>query len=506
MKRSDSPETSQATKKHKTEKTENEIAKDFITQIQQHRLKSGESIKEVKFNKKRVNILSDAKMVDENMKGIAYWMARDQRVQDNWAMLFAQNLAFKNELPLHVIFCLTDKFLGATLRHFKFMLDGLEEVEEECKKLRINFHLLRGDHVVEIPKFVKDNKIGAVVCDFSPLRIHRSWVDGVQKKLPDNIPFIQVDAHNIVPIWVTSDKQEYAARTIRNKINSKLNEFLTEFPPVVKHPHKAKTEPEKIDWKKALESIKTDDSVGEVTWIKPGYKQSINMLESFITKRLRLFATKRNDPTVNALSNLSPYFHFGQISVQRAIIEVSKHKSKAKESVEAFCEEAIVRRELSDNFCYYNKNYDSIKGIYDWARNTLNDHKKDKRPFIYTRQQLEESKTHDDLWNASQNQLRVEGKLHGFLRMYWAKKILEWTTSPEEALETAIYLNDRYNLDGRDPNGYVGCMWSIGGIHDQGWGERAVFGKIRYMNYEGCKRKFDIKAFIARYGGKVFKK
>jgi deoxyribodipyrimidine photo-lyase len=133
-------------------------------------------------------------------------------------------------------------------------------------------------------------------------------------------------------------------------------------------------------------------------------------------------------------------------------------------------------------------------------------HSKDKRPFLYTRKQLDESHTHDDLWNAAQNQLRREGKMHGFLRMYWAKKILEWTASPEEALSSAIYLNDRYSLDGRDPNGYVGCMWSIGGIHDQGWGERAVFGKIRYMNYDGCKRKFDIKAFIARYGGVVYKK
>lgn len=117
---------------------------------------------------------------------------------------------------------------------------------------------------------------------------------------------------------------------------------------------------------------------------------------------------------------------------------------------------------------------------------------------------MESSKTHDDLWNSAQIQLRQEGKMHGFLRMYWAKKILEWTNSPEEALEIAIYLNDRYSLDGRDPNGYVGCMWSIGGIHDQAWKERAVFGKIRYMNYKGCQRKFDVKAFVAQYGGKVY--
>lgn len=433
-------------------------------------------------------------------------MARDQRVEDNWALLFSQNLALKNKVPLHVIFCLTDKFLDATIRHFKFMLDGLEEVASDCKKLNINFHLLRGQHVIEIPKFVKHNTIGALVCDFSPLRIHRGWVDGIKKALPGGVPLVQVDAHNIVPIWQASDKQEYAARTIRNKINSKLSEFLTEFPPVIKHPHKASSEPDPIDWKKALASVNVDKTVGEVDWVKPGYRNAVGMLESFINKRLKLFGSKRNDPTVNALSNLSPYFHFGQISVQRSILEVQKHKAKAKEGVEAFCEEAIVRRELSDNFCFYNKNYDNLEGITDWAKITLNAHRKDKRPYLYTRDELDGSQTHDDLWNAAQNQLRNEGKMHGFLRMYWAKKILEWTTSPEEALSFAIYLNDRYNLDGRDPNGYVGCMWSIGGIHDQGWAERAVFGKIRFMTYDGCKRKFDIKAFIARYGGVVHKK
>lgn len=418
MKRANEPGTSSSSSKKS--KVDDDGPSDFLSQIHTNRLKTAENIRSFKFNKKRVQILSDAKEIDEDMQGIVYWMSRDQRVQDNWAMLFAQNLALKNEIPLHVVFCLTDKFLDATIRHFKFMLDGLEEVEQECKKLNIGFHLLRGQHLKEIPKFVTKNKIGAVVCDFSPLRIHRGWVDGIAKEIPENVPLIQVDAHNIVPIWIASDKQEYAARTIRNKINSKLDEFLTEFPPVVKHPHKSDLSGVKIDWKKALDSVNVDETVDEVDWIKPGYNESIKTLESFINKRLRLFGKKRNDPTINALSNMSPFFHFGQISVQRAIVEVSKYKSKsaeAKEGVEAFREEAIVRRELSDNFCYYNKHYDSLKGITDWARKTLDDHRKDKRPYLYTRDELDQSRTHDDLWNAAQNQLRAEGKMHGFLRM-----------------------------------------------------------------------------------------
>lgn len=344
------------------------------------------------------------------------------------------------------------------------MLDGLAEVETDLQKLNISFHLLKGKHVVEIPKFVKDFNIGCVVCDFSPLRIHREWIDGIKQKLEAAVPFVQIDGHNIVPIWIASDKQEYAARTIRNKINTKLPEFLTEFPPVIKHPHKIDNnlKPEPINWQETLDFINVDESVGEVNWIKPGYRQAIGMLELFIKKKLKIYDQNRNDPTLDALSNLSPYFHFGQIAVQRAIIEVQKYKSSATKSVDGFCEEAIVRRELSDNFCYYNPNYDNLDGATDWARKTLNDHRKDKRDYVYTREELDTARTHDDLWNSAQIQLVKEGKMHGFLRMYWAKKILEWTSSPEEALEFAIYLNDRYNLDGRDPNGYVGCLWSIG--------------------------------------------
>lgn len=188
----------------------------------------------------------------------------------------------------------------------------------------------------------------------------------------------------------------------------------------------------------------------------------------------------------------------GQLSAQRVVMQV-KQKKNASESVASFIEEIVVRRELADNFCFYNQNYDNISGAYDWAKKTLQEHAKDRRQYLYTKKELESAETHDQLWNAAQRQLLLEGKMHGFLRMYWAKKILEWTASPEEALSIAIYLNDRLSLDGCDPNGYVGCMWSICGIHDQGWAERPIFGKIRYMNYAGCKRKFDVEQFERKY-------
>lgn len=475
----------------------------LIEEIKQKRHKLFESINEFRFNKKRVRVLSEASEFPDYSKGILYWMSRDQRVQDNWALLYAQKLALKQNQPLYVCFSLVPTFLGATLRHYYFMLEGLKEVEQELNELNIGFVLLIGQAKDQVPLFVRNNKIGGVICDFCPLRLPVSWVNEVKKNLPPEVPFAQVDAHNIVPCWHASDKLEYAARTIRNKINSKLDDFLTEFPPVIKHPHNLDKDLVKpVDWTACYDSLKVDRNVKIVDWAQPGYSGGIKTLEDFIKNRLRVYDEDRNDPNKNALSNLSPWYHFGQIAVQRCIMEIKKYNSKCSKSVQAYMEESIVRRELSENYCFYNSNYDKIDGANDWAKITLNEHVKDKRTHLYTLEDFDNFRTHDKLWNAAQIQMRVEGKLHGFMRMYWAKKILEWTESPQQALEFAIYLNDRYNLDGRDCNGYVGCMWSICGTHDQGWAERAVFGKIRYMNYDGCKRKFDVERYINKYYGK----
>ncbi|XP_021250745.1 deoxyribodipyrimidine photo-lyase-like [Numida meleagris] len=467
--------------------------------VREARRRAAPSVRDFRYNKQRARLVSRGSELKEGAECILYWMFRDQRVQDNWAFLYAQRLALKQELPLRVCFCLVPSFLDATIRHYGFMLRGLQEVAKECAELDIPFHLLLGSPKDVLPGFVVKHSVGGLVTDFCPLRVPRQWVEEVRDRLPEDVPFAQVDAHNIVPCWVTSSKQEYSARTIRAKIHSQLQEFLTEFPPVVRHPHPPPNPPEPIAWDACYSSLQVDRTVTEVTWATPGTAAGLAMLQSFIAERLKSFGSQRNDPNKAALSNLSPWFHFGQVSTQRAILEVQKHRHTYKESVDAFVEEAVVRRELAENFCYYNENYDSVRGAYDWAQSTLKLHAKDKRPFLYELPQLEQATTHDPLWNAAQLQMVREGKMHGFLRMYWAKKILEWTRSPEEALQFAIYLNDRYELDGMDPNGYVGCLWSICGIHDQGWKERDVFGKIRYMNYAGCKRKFDVDQFERRY-------
>jgi deoxyribodipyrimidine photo-lyase len=277
-----------------------------------------------------------------------------------------------------------------------------------------------------------------------------------------------------------------------------LKTYLTEFPRVQEGPKDA-VKPEPIDWKALHASLEIDRRVKALPAWTPGTRAAFEMLHGFIRSRLHHFATKRNDPNQNYISGLSPYLHFGQIAPQRCALEVSKYRGRYSESVASFIEELVVRRELSDNHCFYNERYDSIDGASAWARESLLKHVGDPRTHLYTLGEFEFGCTHDPLWNASQHQMVSEGKLHGFLRMYWCKKILEWTSTPQLALSTSLYLNDRYNLDGRDPNGYVGCAWSILGIHDMGWTERPVFGKIRYINFDGCKRKFKVADFIAKY-------
>uniref|UniRef100_A0A5K3FQP1 Deoxyribodipyrimidine photo-lyase n=1 Tax=Mesocestoides corti TaxID=53468 RepID=A0A5K3FQP1_MESCO len=394
----------------------------------------------------------------------------------------------------------------------------------DCKDLAISFHLLlpleaksktslkrnadgsfacnETDHATLQPlvDFLKQRNACAVITDFSPLRDDRQAVEFVSKRLPVGTPFYQVDAHNVVPAWFASDKVEYAARTIRKKLHDKARHLLTEFPPVIRHPVTAKSEP--VDWVSVKESLKelVDERVGEVNWAKGGSLAGFSQLYSFLHHRLHAYATGRNDPTKDALSNLSPWLHFGHISAQRCLWEAKRLRTSHPQSVDAFIEEAFVRRELSDNFCLYNPHYDSIQGAWSWARETLKKHAGDARTPTYSSKAMEKAETGDELWNAAQRQLVQEGKLHGFLRMYWAKKILEWHDGgPEEALQLGFRLNDLYSLDGTDPNGYVGVMWSICGVHDQGWVERPIFGKIRYMNFAGCKRKFDVAAFIRRY-------
>lgn len=459
---------------------------------------------EKRMNMKRCRCLTSNATPKVSGKCVIYWMGREQRAEDNWALLHASELAREHSVPVVVAINVTPKpnFMEANQRAYGFQMKGLQETEADLRKKGIPVYLFMGSPTDTIPRFASKMNAVAVVCDMFPLRMPTAWCAGVAKKL-SKVPLYQVDAHNIVPVWEASDKQEVGARTIRSKIHQKLPEFFTEFPALPKQDTKLLNKlggmPKSVDWTKVLKAVKIDRSVKEITWIKPGAAAAKSALAKFAKDRLAKFI-HRNDPLTCSQSGLGAWYHFGQLAPQRAALAVKEAgKGKAAASSKEFLEESVVRRELSDNFCFYNANYDNLKGAAGWAYQSLKKHSRDKREHVYTSNQLEQAKTHDHLWNAAQNELRGAGKMHGFMRMYWAKKILEWTKSPEEALKIGIKLNDKYSLDGRDPNGYVGMAWSVMGTHDMGWTERPIFGKIRYMNYAGCTKKFNVRAYEERW-------
>lgn len=437
---------------------------------------------------------------------IVYWMNRDQRAQDNWALLYAQELATKHKQALVVVFNLDTNFLGGG-RHLAFKIGGLREVAAVLESKDIPFIIVSEEKGAGIVSWFKEKSISAIVTDMSPLRTQRDWLKKIVGVV--SIPVYQVDAHNIIPVWVTSDKAEYAARTIRPKIYRQIEKYLVPFPPVSKQKIPA---PKQFNTNTSILNGWADSIDSKFL---PGAKAAKKVLKEFLTEKVGDYAEDRNDPLRNGSSNLSPYLHYGQISPARVVLEVvaaakkpitklldpKRNMAADNSGYSAFLEEAIVRRELADNFCWYAKNYDRLESAPAWAQKTLQARRKDVREYIYTKSQFELAQTHDELWNAAQVEMMETGKMSGYVRMYWAKKILEWTPNPEKALEIAIYLNDKYEIDGRDPNGYAGILWSVAGLHDRPWFNRPIFGTVRYMALSGMKKKFDVDAYIKLWQG-----
>jgi deoxyribodipyrimidine photo-lyase len=434
--------------------------------------------------KERIKVLNNK----EIKKGVyvLYWMQASQRSEYNHALEYAIIQANELKQPVLVFFGITDHFPDANERHYAFMLEGLQEVKKSLKKRGIQMVILhespdRG--VMQVSK-----KASLVVVDQGYLRVQREWRANVAKRI--DCPFIQVESDVIVPVEEASPKEEYAAATIRSKIHKKLNHFFVP----LKHNDPAK-ESLSLDFDsfdindvgKTISKLHIDRSVKKVSSFQGGIGEALKHLEIFLEGKLNRFPELRNDPTLDYLSQMSPYLHFGQISPLFIALKAKETKSPG---VEAFLEELIIRRELSMNFVNYNGKYDSYEAIPEWAKKSLKAHQKDKRQYLYTLEELENAQTHDPYWNAAQREMVVKGKMHGYMRMYWGKKIVEWAKTPEEAFRVALYLNNKYELDGRDPNGYTGVAWCFG-KHDRPWGERPIFGNVRYMNDKGLKRKFD---------------
>lgn len=431
---------------------------------------------------------------------VVYWLHRDMRAADNWGLLLAQRLALDADRPLAVVFALTAHYPGATWRHYAFLVRGLEGTARRLAALGIPFFLLSGHPPSEVLGFLARHQAAAVVTDFDPLRWKQAWCHQVARTA--HIPLWEVDSRNVVPCRLVSDKREYMARTLRPKLHRLLPEFLTPIPALRPHAVAWPGSPSEPDWATALARCGADRQVGEVADISPGEEAAATALETFVTHGLPGYAQGRNDPNRDQVSGLSPYLHFGQLSAQRVALTVASSPAP-EEDREAFLEQLLVRRELADNFCLHTPAYDGMEGFSEWSRRTLEEHRGDPRPALYSLEDLTAGRTHDPLWNAAQAQMVATGRMHGWLRMYWAKQIPLWSAGPEEALARGIALNDRFLLDGRDSNGYTGLAWAMGGVHDRPWSPRPVMGTIRAMTLAGARRKFDVAGFVRRWGGQT---
>ena len=426
-------------------------------------------------------------------RSVVYWMQAAQRAGDNHALEFAVGAANELRKPLFVLFALTEAYPEANERHYAFMLEGLKETREALRRRGIPMVVRRGEPDREAAAAGREAAL--VVVDDGYVRVERGWRRAAAAAL--DCPLIEVATNVVVPVGAASPKEEYSAATLRPKIYRRLDEFLA---PLRETPLRVKpVEPDLESWDfadtaAALARLDLDRTVRKVPTLKGGPSEAERKLRAFVTDKLAAYAEARNDPSCDALSGLSPYLHFGQISPLAVALAVRKAPPYGQA---AFLEELIVRRELSFNFVHYNRAYDRFAGLPGWCRQTLLEHAADPRSYLYSRAEFETAITHDPYWNAAQREMVLTGKMHGYMRMYWAKKILEWSASPRTALRTALALNNAYELDGRDANAFAGVAWAFG-KHDRPWGRRPVFGTVRYMNAAGLRRKFDADAYVRR--------
>jgi deoxyribodipyrimidine photo-lyase len=430
---------------------------------------------------------------------VCYWMQRAQRGVDNHAVDLAVALGNELGLPVVVYFAGISNFPHANLRHYAFLNRGLWDVEEDLQRRNIGFCMRRAPKASP-GEFFNDVRPAVVVGDENPMREPESWRRRVAKHLA--VPFYTVDTDVVVPSKLM-EKAQYGAYTIRPRLYRALPEFLVPYENLRaevgwKKPKGLHTDSVREDMTAGWDDL--DRSVGPVASWVGGSHAAMARMERFVGRMLRDYDEKRNHPELDGTSALSPYLHFGHIGPLTIVLAIEAACAKDKTLVpakEAYFNELIAWRELAVNFVrYQNDRYDSTDAAEDWAKTTIAEHARDEREVLYTRHQLETARTHDELWNAAQIQMLRDGWMHNYLRMYWAKKIVEWTPDAATAMETAIYLNDKYFLDGRDPNGYAGIAWAILGKFDRAWGERPVFGKRRYMSGASTGRKFDSKAYI----------
>jgi deoxyribodipyrimidine photo-lyase len=431
-----------------------------------------------------------------NQKGgyVLYWMQASQRAGWNHALEYAVIAANHLHQPLVCAFGLTGSYPEANLRHYAFMLEGLAETADAMCQRGIVFILRKGAPDAVALSLVRRACLAVADCGY--LRHQRVWRTHLAEAAP--CPVVLVESDAVVPIEEASGKAEYAAATLRPKIRRLLYRYLIPLAEQTLEKDGRGLDLETLDptdTKALLEGLRIDRTVGPVLGLEGGARAAHARLDAFLPDGLAGYAEKRNEPAGDGQSGLSPYLHFGQLSP----LEVALRAYEEGGPAESFLEELVVRRELSLNFVYYSDHYDSPDCLPAWVMKTLEKHAADPRPYLYDRDRLEAAETHDPYWNAAQREMVGSGKMHGYIRMYWGKKIIEWSPTPRQAWETALYLNNKYEMDGRDPNGYAGVAWCFG-KHDRPWGEHPVFGMVRWMSPDGLRRKFDMETYLARWG------
>jgi deoxyribodipyrimidine photo-lyase len=433
---------------------------------------------------------------DPGGRCVVYWMQRAQRALDNSALDLAVEAANILHQPVVIFFAPVPFYPHANLRHYAFLAQGIPETGERARNRGIGY-VLRPYPEHSLVRFCEEVKASLVVGDENPLREPNRWRNLAAKKL--SVPLWTVDADVLVPSKLL-EKEQYAARTIRPRLRLRLEEFLTApANPTAKveweKPRGLRTLPADGSFDITAEWEEFDRSVAPVDTFRGGTGEALARLHAFVTHKLAHYPERHGKPEIDGTSCLSPYLHFGHIGPHTVAQAVEKSKA-SRAAKDDFLDQLITWRELAINFVHFNPLYDSIESIPDWAHRTLGKHSQDLRPVTYSRARLESAETHDELWNAAQRQMLHAGWMHNYMRMYWAKKILEWSPSPGVAYQTAVYLNDKYFLDGRDPNGYAGIAWSIGGKFDRPWFERPIFGTVRYMSGKAAGKKFDAERYI----------
>lgn len=460
---------------------------------------------------------------NENGAYVLYWMQQAQRTRYNHALETAIREANELGLPVLAVFGLTDSYPDANERHYAFMLEGLRDVREGLERHGIQLVVLR--HSPEKAAVAMAQNAALVVTDRGYLRIQKQWRAFVAENV--SCQMIQVESDAVVPVETASQKEEFAARTLRPKIHRVLANYLVPLEATMpEHSSLSLTLPtvpelaDRLDVRDVdavLASMKIDRAVGRVGYYIGGETEAQRLLQEFVSRRLKGYAEKKNEPKLDHTSHMSAYLHFGQISPLDIALQVrdadtgKPTKKPANTTVtedetadavidtdaDAYLEELIVRRELSFNFCHFNDVYDTYECLPNWAKQTLADKAADARPHLYTLEDLEAAHTNDRYWNAAQAEMNLTGRMHNYMRMYWGKKILEWSSTPEEGYRRTLYLNNKYFLCGRDANAFANVAW-IYGKFDRPWTRRPVFGTIRYMNAGGLQRKFDIEAYVRK--------